>query len=219
MNKNKIILLFVFFLALLIFSAAKGAPAKIIKQMKPTVVSQPQPTATVYLAEALNTASRENDPKQKNNSAPSTLNTVIELLVSLLFVIGLIYLVTAGLKFFYIKASIPMKSENVVKVIAKEYIDSKTIMYVVEFADKVLLLGNAGQSLNVLSEITDRETIDKLKQQADEYVSKYKIKAENRFDQQLKTSYLQQGKKLINNGNDMIKGIISKFKKKDDKPK
>lgn len=137
----------------------------------------------------------------------------------MLFIIGLIYLLAIGLKFFYVKASIPMKSENVVTVIAREYVDSKTIMYVVEFAGKVLLLGNAGSSLNVLTEITDKEAIDKLKQQADEYVSKYKLKAENRFDQQLKSSYLQQGKKLVNNGNDMVKGIMDKFVKKDDKPK
>ena len=208
MNKNKIILAFLFFLAPLIINAAQANTTDAAKQSGTAVVSQKQDTG--YLSNSYGTIT-----SPKAVPAPSILSTTINLLLSLLFVIGLIYLVSAGLKFFYVKASIPMKSENVVSVIAREYIDSKTIMYVVEFAGRVLLLGNAGQSLNVLAEVTDKETIDALKERADEYVSKYKLKAENRFDQQLKSSYLQQGKKLVNNGNEMIKGIIEKFGKKD----
>lgn len=212
MKTNKIILAFLFFLTPILLKAAEVKAVEALNQAKPAVVSQAQDTG--YLSGAYGAIQAP-----KAVSGPSVLSTTINLLISLLFIIGLIYLVTAGLKFFYVKASIPMKSENVVNVIAREYIDSKTIMYVVEFAGKVLLLGNAGQHLNLLTEITDKETIEKLKLQADEYVSKYKIKAENRFDQQLKSSYLQQGKKLVNNGNVMIKGIMEKFNKKDEKKK
>lgn len=212
MNTHKIIISLLFFLAPLFLSAADVKPAGTASPVNTAVELQAQDKG--YLASEYGAIT-----SPKAIPAPSIVSTTINLLVSLLFIIGLIYLVAAGLKFFYVKASIPMKSENVVNVIAREYVDSKTIMYVVEFAGKVLLLGNAGASLNVLTEITDKEAIDKLKQQADEYVSKYKLKAENRFDQQLKSSYLQQGKKLVNNGNDMIKGIMEKFVKKDDKPK
>ena len=212
MNKTKIILALLFFLTPLFLKAADLKPAATPIPANTAAAAQAQDNG--YLSNAYGSIQ-----SPKAIPAPSIFSTAINLLISLLFIIGLIYLVSAGLKFFYVKASIPMKSENVVNVIAREYIDNKTIMYVVEFAGKVLLLGNAGQSLNVLTEITDKETIDSLKQQADEYVSKYKLKAENRFDQQLKSSYLQQGKKLVNNGNEVIKGIMEKFGKKDDKTK
>ena len=108
-------------------------------------------------------------------SSPGILGTTINLLVSLLLVIGLIYLVMAALKYFYVRASIPMKSEGVVKVLAREHIDSKKMMYVVEFGDRVVLIGSAGENLSLLSEVSDPEEAKRIKEKADEYISKYRL--------------------------------------------
>jgi flagellar biogenesis protein FliO len=210
MNKNIIILFFIFFLAPLLLQGADVKSVYAAKQAKPEVSSQSQDAG--YLS---NEYPGIQSPKAV--SPPEILPTIINLLVALGFTLLLVYLLAWAFKYFNIRASIPIKSKNVISVIAKEYIDGKSILYVVEFAGKVLLLGNAGQSINLLTEITDNETIEKIKQQADEYVAKYRLKTESRFDQELKSSYLQQGKKLVNSGNEMIKGIMTKLGKKDKK--
>ncbi len=121
----------------------------------------------------------------------------------------------AAIKYFYVKASIPMRSENVVTVLAKEYLDSKNLLYVVEFAGKIMLVGSSSSGLNTITEVTDPETIIKIKEQANEYISKYRLKAESKFDEELKATYLKQGKKLVDGGNVVIKNIVDKFRKKD----
>jgi flagellar biogenesis protein FliO len=146
--------------------------------------------------------------------APSTISTAINLLVSLLFVIGVIYLVMIALKYFYVRAAIPIKSEGVLRVLAREYIDTKKVIYIVELADRVLILGSGGDSLTTLSEITDKESIEKIKQQADEYISKYRMQSETKFAEELKSSYVKQGRKLVDAGNQAVKNIMDKFRKK-----
>lgn len=148
---------------------------------------------------------------------PSVWQTIITMLASLLFIIGLIYLVSFGLKFFYVRASIPLKNESMIKVLAKEYLDSKNIIYIVEFDERILVLSSSGEHLNKLVEVTEKESVDRIRSNADEYISRYRLKNENKFDQQLKASYLAQGKKIVSSGNEMIKGLADKFKKKDGK--
>jgi flagellar biogenesis protein FliO len=175
--------------------AAKTAPAKAAN--------------AGYLASELNNIENPAVPK-----APSAVGTTINLLVSLLFVIGIIYIVMVALKFFYVRASIPMKSEGVLKVLAREYIDAKKIIYFVEAADRILIIGSAGDNMTTLSEITDRDAIEKIKLQADEYIAKYRIKAETKFADELKAGYVKRGKKLVDAGNQAVKNIMEKFRKK-----
>jgi flagellar biogenesis protein FliO len=146
--------------------------------------------------------------------APSAVGTTVNLLVSLLFVIGIIYLFMVALKFFYVRASIPLKSEGVLKVLAREYIDTKKIIYFVEAADRILLLGSAGDNITTLAEITDKDSIEKIKLQADEYIAKYRIKTETKFADELKAGYVKQGKKIVDAGNQAVKNIMEKFRKK-----
>ena len=151
-----------------------------------------------------------NPQPMRNNSI---LTTVINLILSMLFVIGLIYIVMLAIKYFYVRASIPLKSEGVIRVLAKEHLDSKRIVYVIEFADRVILAA-AGENITPLSEITDPETVAKIKENADEYISKYRMKSESRFAQEIKSAYLKQGKKIASAGNETIKKIKEKFEKK-----
>lgn len=145
---------------------------------------------------------------------PGIVSTSVNLLISLLFIIGLIYLTIIALKYFYGKSILLFKSQGVIKIIAKEYIDSKKIIYLVDVANKILIIGSGNNELVLLSEITDKETVENIRQQADEYISKYRLKKEIKFSDNLKSTYVKQSKKLINTGNEAVKKIIDKIRKK-----
>ena len=143
------------------------------------------------------------------NMAHETLSLVISLIV----VIGFIYIVMVALKIFYVRASIPLRSEGIVKVLAKEYIDTKKTIFIVEVGSRILVLGSTDTNLNVLSEISDPAAIEQLKKDADEYIKKYQVRAEGKFSDELKNAYVKQGRKLLENGNNLVNKIKDKFKK------
>jgi flagellar biogenesis protein FliO len=204
MKKQLILAASLFFLVTSYLCAAEvKAP-----QPAPTAVSQD----SGYLSKEYNTVEYP-----KAVAPPDIMSTLINLLGGLLFIIILIYVILRAGKFLYVKASIPIKNENVVTVLAKEYLDNKMALYVVEFADKVLLLGSSGQAISTLTEINDKETVDKVKQKADEFIAKYTLRSESKFEDELKSSYLKQGKKLVDSGNTVIRNIMDKFNKKDKK--
>ena len=118
-----------------------------------------------------------------------------------------------ALKFFYVRASIPLRSEGVVKILAKEYLEDKKSVYVVEFGSRVILLGTSPESVSTLAEVTDSAEIAEIKSKADEYISKYRIKNEAKFSEELKGAYLKQGKQIVESGNRTIKNLIDKLKK------
>jgi flagellar biogenesis protein FliO len=204
MDKKTATLVILFFFSALTLCAAEVKPAPGKAGSGPPALSD-----TGYLAQEIKNVEHPVLPQ-----APGTVSTVINLLVSLLFVIGVIYLVMIALKFFYVRAAIPLKSQGILRVIAKEYIDTKKIIYVVEMADRLLVLGSGGDDIRTLSEITDKETIEKVKLQADEYIAKYRLKTETKFSEELKSSYLKQGKKLVDAGNQAVKNLMDKFGKK-----
>ncbi|MCX8092805.1 MAG: flagellar biosynthetic protein FliO [Candidatus Goldbacteria bacterium] len=145
---------------------------------------------------------------------PGILNTSVNLLLSLLFIIGLIYLTIIALKYFYGKSMLLFKSQGLIKIIAREYIDSKKIIYLIDVANKILIVGSGNNELVLLSEINDKETVENIRQQADEYIAKYRLKKEVKFSDNLKSTYIKQGKKLIDSGNETIKKIFEKIRKK-----
>lgn len=195
--------------ALLFFLIA--ATAVFAAQAKPAAVTS-TPAAAVsapYLSAELENINNPAVPK-----APDLLGTTVRLLVSLVVVIIVIYLAMHALRYFYVRASTPLRSEGVLKILAKEYIDTKTAVFFLETADRILIVGSTGTSLNTLSEITDPAVIEKVRNQADEYVSKYRLKTETKFADELKASYVKQGKKLVDAGNEAVKNIMDKFRKK-----
>jgi flagellar biogenesis protein FliO len=202
MHKKIVPIIILFFL---VFNSAYGAVAKTVTP-KPVTVNA---AVSGYLTAELNNIENPGLPK-----APSISGTILRLFLSLLGILGLIYLLAVAGKMLYVRASIPLKSEGVLKILAREYIDTQKIVYFVETADRVLIIGSAGNNLNTLAEITDKDTIDKLKLQADEYIAKYRMKSETKFSDELKAGYVKQGKKLVDAGNQAVKNIMEKFGKK-----
>lgn len=204
MRKITLPIIFLFFLSAGFLCAAG-------QQKQPEKASTVTATAASqgYLTAEMNDVINPDMPK-----APKISDTILRLFVSLLVVIGLIWLLAVGAKFLYVRASIPLKSEGVLKILAKEYIDTQKAVYFIETADRILIVGSAGNSLNTLAEITDKETIEKVRQQADEYIAKYRLKSEAKFADELKAGYVKQGRKLVDAGNEAVKNIMDKFRKK-----
>jgi flagellar biogenesis protein FliO len=208
MRKKIVSTIILFFLGLYaVYGAAVSAPQAVKTDAAKSVSGKAADSG--YLTSEFNNLENLNVPK-----APGAIGSTLYILAVFLFVIGIFYLVMIALKFFYVRASIPLKSEGVLKVLAREYIDTKKVIYFVEAADRVLLLGSAGDNISTLAEITDKDTIEKIKLQADEYISKYRIKTETKFADELKAGYVKQGKKLVDAGNEAVKNIMEKFRKK-----
>lgn len=161
---------------------------------------------TGYLEQEIN-----NIQNPKPIKSPGILGSIINFLLSLSFVIGLIYIVMLALKFFYIKTSIPLTRQGAIKILAREYIETKKSLYVVEFGEKILLLGVTDDNITKITEITDKEIISKIKDNVDEFIVKEKIKNEKKFSEQLRQNYINQTKNLINKGNEMVNKIKEKF--------
>ncbi len=205
MDKKIASLIILFFLNAVIVCAAGVKPAA-----KAAQTATPAAAEAGYLSAELSGIENPGVPK-----APNTVQTLGQLLMSLFIVLVLFYIAAKLFRYFYIKATIPIKSEGVMKVLARDYIDTNKTIYVVEIADRVIIIGSGGKEhMETLAEITDREAIEKLKQQADEYISRYRLKNETKFDEELKSSYIKQGKKLVDAGNQAIKNIMDKFRKK-----
>lgn len=168
----------------------------------------PAATTTEFLGSALQSVQSPQTIK-----GPGVISTAINLLLSLLFVIGLIFLVSVGLKYFYVRASVSFTNVGVVKVLTKEFLDNKNTLYLVEFGGKVVLLGVSPDRINALSEIADPEKVKEICEKADEFISKYKLTKENDFSTELKNTYLKQGQKIVSSGSQVVKNMVDKLKK------
>lgn len=191
---------FIFFFTILIFADIKKTPSD-KKEIKKTESSQ-------YL---------ETEIKNIENPQPiksqGILSSIINFLLSLLFVIGLIYVMMIALKYFYLKTSIPLTRQDAVKILAREYLDSKKSLYIVEFGEKILLLGVTENNISKITEITAPEEINKIKENVNEFLVKMKLKNEKKFSEQLKANYINQTRNIIDKGNEIIKKIKDKFLK------
>lgn len=202
MKKAALIIFSLFFFSSVVFAAtAEGKTEK--KGEIPA-----QKAGEEYLSTEIDTIENPVVPQ-----APGLLETIFKLIISLLFVIGLIYILMIALKFFYVRASIPMRTEGVVKVLAKEYLEDKKSLYVIEFGRRVLLLGATPESISQLAEVTDIAEKDEIKAKSDEYISKYRMKNETKFSEELKGAYLKQGKQIVESGNKKIKNLIDMLRK------
>ena len=203
MKKRVFAALILFFLNVCFFAA-------IYAQEKVVTASPVTPTAiaTEFLSGALQSVQAPQTIK-----GPGVVSTAINLLLSLLFVIGLIFLVSVGLKYFYVRASVSFTNAGVVKILTKEFLDSKNSLYLIEFGGKVVLLGVSPDRINSLSEISDPEQVKEIREKADEFISKYKLTKKNDFSTELKNSYLKQGQKIVSSGTQVVKKIVDKMKK------
>jgi flagellar protein FliO/FliZ len=102
------------------------------------------------------------DPQPQ--TAPNTLMTIVGLVVKLAVVIGLIYLTILGLRYFGSRGrKVFLGGGSAINVIEKTALAQNRELYLIDVADKVLLLGATASGISVLTEITDPDSIDELR--------------------------------------------------------
>jgi len=96
-------------------------------------------------------------------SQPSTIGTVLGLIVKLGVVIGLIYLCILGLRYFSQRGRKVFLGDSSINILEKTALAQNRELYLVDVANKVLLLGATSTNIAVLTEITDEPTIEGLR--------------------------------------------------------
>jgi len=99
--------------------------------------------------------------------APSLLPTLLNVVFSLAFVVGLVYLAYWALLKWRNRQGAPAGGERVglIKVLEKHYIDGRHAVAAVELGDEIVFLG-LGQDVQVLSRVSDPEAVERLRQAA-----------------------------------------------------
>jgi len=137
--------------------------------------------------DALNQGSEERQPIVPKYEEPGisqgsgiTLWNLLRWIISLAAVIGLIYVVMYLLKKGWIQNRRPAGTQGTFNILGHMSIGPKRMLYLVEVANRVLVLGVTEAGINTLSEITDKETVLALKKEALMY------ETDSRFVQYLK---------------------------------
>jgi flagellar biogenesis protein FliO len=102
--------------------------------------------------------------------APNGILTVAGLIFKLAIVLGLIYLTVLGLRFVSNRGRAGLPSSGAITVLDKTALSQNRELYVIDVADKVLVLGATANSISVLSEITDAEAVEELRTRPQEAI-------------------------------------------------
>lgn len=164
-NRLLWVVLGVVFLAMLGFSAVSAqmsssrpaAASQAVAASSPAPASaevQPSAAAKPFLSEY-------QDPQPQ--AEPNTIWTIVGLILKLGVVIGLIYLTILGLRYFGGRSRKVLLGDNIINVLEKTSLAQNRELYLVDVADKVLLLGATSTSISVLTEFTDAVAVEDLR--------------------------------------------------------
>jgi flagellar biosynthetic protein FliO len=166
-NRLLITVLAVVFVALIGF----GAVSSQMSAPHPATAAQPAASAAATVvpngeAPAASSAAKPylsdyQDPQPQTE--PNSLLTVVGLIVKLGVVIALIYIVTLALRYFGNRSRKVLLGNSAINVLEKAALAQNRELYLVDVADKVLLLGATANNISVLTEITDAEAIEGLR--------------------------------------------------------
>jgi flagellar biosynthetic protein FliO len=171
-NRSLIAVLGVVFLAMLGFgavssqmSASRPASAALPSssgQAVPASSAQPASSgAPASSAAAKPYLSDYQDPQPQ--SEPNSILTVVGLIVKLGLVIGLIYGITLALRYFGKRGRQAFLGSSAINILEKTPLAQNRELYLIDVADKVLLLGATSNGISVLTEFTDAATIEELR--------------------------------------------------------
>ncbi|MBI9097462.1 MAG: flagellar biosynthetic protein FliO [Spirochaetaceae bacterium] len=88
------------------------------------------------------------------------ISDLVRTLLVLLLVIGAIYAVLYVLKKF---SASPVDSSSLIKVVGSRGLMKDSAVHLLEVGNQVFLVGTGNSSVNLISEITDQETIDNIR--------------------------------------------------------
>ena len=111
-------------------------------------------------------------PRRPTDSPPSENNTPVRLFTFsrifaivfvLIFSIAVIYLLGFLLKRNMFRSQSSLSAQGSFRVIGHLYLNPKQILYLIEVADRVLVISATENSISTLSEITDAEIVKSLR--------------------------------------------------------
>jgi len=107
---------------------------------------------------------------------------IAKTIFSLLIITGLIYFI---LRFFWKSQRWITKQQGFIQIIATQYLAPNKYIQLIEIGNKLFVIGVSDQSINLLTEIDDKEVIDSIKTQ----VSRQEDKMSLSFIQHLKEKF------------------------------
>ena len=99
------------------------------------------------------------------NTAPDTVTTAFQMLTALGIVLGALFVVLYFMKRF-LRRDVSGSKEQLIKVIASQYIGLKKNVSLVEIPGSILVLGLSNDNISLLTKIEDKVVVDVLRQES-----------------------------------------------------
>ena len=128
---------------------------------QPTASASAQASAQATPASDTGFLAQYQDPQA--TPAPNNFMTVVGLAFKLAIVVGLIYLTVLGLRYFGNRGRAVFMGHNAINVLEKTALAQNRELYLIDVADRVLLLGATTTNISVLTDISDPEAIEDLR--------------------------------------------------------
>lgn len=173
-----------------------------------------------YLSQALAFENLDNG-KISNVKLPNIFEVIIRFLFALLILVACIYAVAFCYNRFF-NGKFNLKQSEAIRVLEHRFLDAKRSLYLVDVAGKLFVLGSGGESLNLITEITDSAHVERvadiLNLKADAYKTKDFNKVLSGLSEGAKSegaSFASKIKKneVLSAGVETIKAKINSIKK------
>jgi flagellar biosynthetic protein FliO len=99
------------------------------------------------------------------NTAPDIVSTALQMLTALGIVLGGLLVVFYFMKRFF-KRDVGGSKEQLIKVIASQYIGIKKNISLIEIPGSILVVGVSNDSISLLTKIEDKIVLDALRQES-----------------------------------------------------
>lgn len=113
--------------------------------------------------------SAQEEANLSNPPSRNPLASLVSWVLALLLVIGVIYVLAFFVRKGMLRIRQPLGPQGSFRLIGHLTLSPKLMLYLVEVADRVLVLAVTDDSATTLSEITDPEVVDKLGKEATIY--------------------------------------------------
>ena len=157
-------------------------------------------------------------PDASSTPSPSLWGTFFRLVLTLVLIVGLIFVTVWGLKQIWERRGMqnPEDADKPVKVLNSTYLAPRKAIYLVEVGKRVLVLGVGSDEINKLDVITDPEEIEMLRQAT-------QAGFPNILDRLLQREVVEKSdeetERMIIESNETVGGYVEKLKKAGKKKK
>jgi flagellar biogenesis protein FliO/SH3-like domain-containing protein len=125
---------------------------------------------------------------------PSMTSSFLRMISALLIILGVILLLYYIVRKYFSKSLLAFEGSSAISILASKYIGQKTILYVIDFMEKIVVVAISGSDIKVLTEIADTAAVDRMRTQITKlkesekpfkrfFFDKVKTKSESQFEE------------------------------------